>query len=78
MPSPAIDDYLKTIYHHTEWQTERITPSQLAAELGLAPSGPQHIRDFDPVLLESREIATGRHCYGCTAGAGSGCQGAIV
>jgi DtxR family Mn-dependent transcriptional regulator len=36
--SPAIDDYLKTIYHHTEWQTDRITPSQLAAELGLAPS----------------------------------------
>jgi DtxR family Mn-dependent transcriptional regulator len=36
--SPAIDDYLKTIYHHTEWQDDRITPSQLAAELGLAPS----------------------------------------
>jgi DtxR family Mn-dependent transcriptional regulator len=36
--SPAVDDYLKTIYHHTEWQTARITPSQLAAELGLAPS----------------------------------------
>jgi len=36
--SPAIDDYLKTIYHHTEWQTEPITPSQLAGELGLAPS----------------------------------------
>lgn len=38
MASPAVDDYLKTIYHHTEWQSERITPSQLAAELGLAPS----------------------------------------
>jgi DtxR family Mn-dependent transcriptional regulator len=38
VPSPAIDDYLKTIYHYTEWQTERITPSQLAGELGLAPS----------------------------------------
>ncbi|MGA7148240.1 MAG: metal-dependent transcriptional regulator [Microbacterium sp.] len=38
MASPAIDDYLKTIYHHTEWQTEPITPSQLAGELGLAPS----------------------------------------
>ncbi|ALJ21816.1 metal-dependent transcriptional regulator [Microbacterium sp. No. 7] len=38
MPSPAIDDYLKTIYHHTEWQTAPITPSQLAGELGLAPS----------------------------------------
>jgi len=36
--SVAIDDYLKTIYHHTEWQDERITPSQLAIELGLAPS----------------------------------------
>jgi DtxR family transcriptional regulator, Mn-dependent transcriptional regulator len=36
--SPAIDDYLKTIYQHTEWQDERITPSQLALELGLAPS----------------------------------------
>lgn len=38
MASPAVDDYLKTIYHHTEWQTDRITPSQLAGELGLAPS----------------------------------------
>ncbi len=38
MPSPAIDDYLKTIYHHTEWQDDRITPSLLAAVLGLAPS----------------------------------------
>ncbi|WP_308492080.1 metal-dependent transcriptional regulator [Microbacterium terrisoli] len=36
--SPAADDYLKTIYHHTEWQDRRITPSQLAAVLGLAPS----------------------------------------
>lgn len=38
MASPAVDDYLKTIYHHTEWQSEHITPSQLAVELGLAPS----------------------------------------
>jgi DtxR family Mn-dependent transcriptional regulator len=36
--SPAVDDYLKTIYHHTEWQDARITPSQLATVLGLAPS----------------------------------------
>ncbi|MCX6502900.1 MAG: metal-dependent transcriptional regulator [Microbacterium sp.] len=39
MPTSAVvDDYLKSIYHHTEWQDERITPSQLATELGLAPS----------------------------------------
>ncbi|MBD7957543.1 metal-dependent transcriptional regulator [Microbacterium sp. Sa4CUA7] len=34
----AVDDYLKTIYHHTEWQAEPVTPSRLASELGLAPS----------------------------------------
>ena len=38
MPSATIDDYLKTIYHHTEWQDDAITPSQLAVVLGLAPS----------------------------------------
>ncbi|GAA3638688.1 manganese-binding transcriptional regulator MntR [Microbacterium awajiense] len=38
MASPAVDDYLKAIYAHTEWQDERITPSQLAGELGLVPS----------------------------------------
>ncbi|WP_396641073.1 metal-dependent transcriptional regulator [Microbacterium sp.] len=37
-PSAVVDDYLKAIYHHTEWQDRQITPSQLAGELGLAPS----------------------------------------
>ncbi len=32
------DDYLKAIYHHTEWQDSPITPSQLAGVLSLAPS----------------------------------------
>ena len=36
--SIAVDDYLKVIYSHTEWQSEPITPSQLAVRLGLAPS----------------------------------------
>ena len=34
--------------------------------------------DIDPELLEDREIMTGDHCFGCTAGAGSTCGGAIV
>lgn len=38
---------------------------------------PAHVRDFDPERLARRRIVTGRHCYGCTAGAGSGCGGAI-
>jgi radical SAM/Cys-rich protein len=37
-----------------------------------------HIRDFDPARLAARNIATARHCYGCTAGAGSSCGGAIA
>jgi DtxR family transcriptional regulator, Mn-dependent transcriptional regulator len=35
---PVIEDYLKTIYAHTEWQADAITPSALALRLGLAPS----------------------------------------
>ena len=30
-----------------------------------------HIRDFDPAAWQARRIRTGRHCFGCTAGAGS-------
>ena len=46
-------------------------------ELGLV-EGPRHIRDFDAFLLAHRRIATGTHCLGCTAGAGSSCGGAVV
>ncbi|MBI1312019.1 radical SAM/Cys-rich domain protein [bacterium] len=45
--------------------------------LGLTPGLPQHIAKFDAASLKQRRIVSGRHCYGCTAGAGSGCQGAI-
>ena len=38
---------------------------------------PRHIRDFDPAQLDTRRILIGNHCYGCTAGAGSSCGGAI-
>lgn len=38
---------------------------------------PQHIRDFDAFLLARREIRTGPHCFGCTAGSGSSCGGAL-
>lgn len=36
--SSTIEDYLKTIYSHTEWQDVPITGSQLAARLGVVPS----------------------------------------
>lgn len=34
----AAEDYVKVIYAHTEWQPDPITPSVLAARLGLAAS----------------------------------------
>jgi len=39
---------------------------------------PRHLRDFDAFLLARREIRTGAHCFGCTAGSGSSCGGALV
>jgi radical SAM/Cys-rich protein len=39
---------------------------------------PIFLWDVDPDSLDNREIMTGDHCFGCTAGAGSSCGGAIV
>jgi radical SAM/Cys-rich protein len=35
------------------------------------------IFNLDPAQLEGFSIATGEHCFGCTAGCGSSCQGAL-
>lgn len=39
---------------------------------------PLFLWDVDPKTIADREITTGEHCFGCTAGAGSSCSGAIV
>jgi radical SAM/Cys-rich protein len=36
------------------------------------------VADQGLATLEHRPIAVGFHCYGCTASAGSGCQGSVV
>ena len=46
-------------------------------DLALGEGLPRHIGAFDPAALASRPIAVGRHCFGCTAGAGSSCGGSI-
>ncbi|QDT98477.1 arsenosugar biosynthesis radical SAM (seleno)protein ArsS [Gimesia aquarii] len=45
--------------------------------LPVSVSTRRHIRDFLYHELSEREIVTNQHCYGCTAGAGSSCGGAI-
>jgi len=39
---------------------------------------PSNIKAFDITRLCKRQIVTGIHCYGCTAGGGSSCGGAVV
>jgi len=38
----------------------------------------QHISDYNEALLNDRKIIISQHCYGCTAGAGSSCQGSVA
>jgi radical SAM/Cys-rich protein len=38
----------------------------------------KHIAHFDAYALASRNIVVNQHCYGCTAGAGSSCGGAVA
>ena len=47
-------------------------------ELPVAAELPQTLENFDPVLFSGRRISTGSHCFGCTAGAGSSCGGAVT
>lgn len=47
--------------------------------LGLKVASPvKHISDYQEDLLQDRNILISQHCYGCTAGAGSSCQGTVA
>lgn len=37
-----------------------------------------HISAYNEKLLQNRNIIVNQHCYGCTAGAGSSCQGVVA
>ncbi|MBA6156151.1 arsenosugar biosynthesis radical SAM protein ArsS [Tenacibaculum sp. S7007] len=38
----------------------------------------KHISDYNEELLQNRNIIINQHCYGCTSGAGSSCQGTVA
>jgi len=40
--------------------------------------GNSHIENLDQATVVGRAIRTGEHCFGCTAGAGSSCSGALI
>jgi radical SAM/Cys-rich protein len=41
-------------------------------------SSVQHISKFNKEALSDRTICVSQHCYGCTAGSGSSCQGTVT
>ena len=38
----------------------------------------KHISAYNEDILNDRNITISQHCYGCTAGAGSSCQGTVA
>ncbi|HYE59212.1 MAG TPA: arsenosugar biosynthesis radical SAM (seleno)protein ArsS [Rhodothermales bacterium] len=51
---------------------------QLDLEMTFEDGRPMTIFDFEVGRWQAHRIRTGRHCFGCTAGAGSGCGGSIA
>jgi len=47
-------------------------------EMPLAAGQPRTIFEWNESLLKNREIVIGNHCFGCTAGQGSSCGGAVA
>ena len=47
-------------------------------DLGVEPALAQTVEGFDPAAFAGRRVVTGPHCFGCTAGAGSSCGGALT
>jgi radical SAM/Cys-rich protein len=45
---------------------------------GNGGSAPLFLWDVDPDKIDNRPIMTGNHCFGCTAGTGSSCGGALI
>ena len=50
----------------------------LALGMNVNHGTPRHVDAFNPDALKNRKIVTGPHCFGCTAGAGSSCSGALT
>jgi radical SAM/Cys-rich protein len=50
----------------------------LALDLSMNHGAPDHINRWDLESIKTRRIVTGDHCFGCTAGCGSSCGGALA
>ncbi len=74
LPGLMCRNLLSVAYDGSLWDCDFNQQLELAP-----PSGPLdlwQVEDFRE--LTGNSIATGHHCFGCTAGVGSGCGGALV
>ena len=75
----TIDGLMCRSQIHVSWDgTLHDCDFNYAVGLPTDKSTPRHVRDFDRSALLHRRIVTGEHCFGCTAGQGSSCGGALV
>ncbi len=61
------------IVYDCDFNLARGLPARLPSKSRKLP----FIADYDPGSDARRDIVTGEHCFGCTAGAGSSCGGAL-
>ncbi len=47
-------------------------------DLKVGCSGSDHLSNYSSSAISQREIILNQHCYGCTAGSGSSCGGAVA
>jgi radical SAM/Cys-rich protein len=49
----------------------------IALGLPVVEEVPKDVKDFSASVHKKRKVRTGNHCYGCAAGTGSSCSGAL-
>jgi radical SAM/Cys-rich protein len=78
--NPATVDGLMCRHQlHVAWDgTMYDCDFNFALRLPVSGETPRNIHDLDLRSFAARAVATGEHCFGCTAGAGSSCGGALA
>jgi radical SAM/Cys-rich protein len=67
-----------TVYDCDFNQMIQLPTNGPAGDEAFVESSGRKIWEYEPCDLIGRSVRTGTHCFGCTAGAGSSCTGAIA
>lgn len=79
LSAEPFNDFDQWVRNQQGSDLDGLTLEAVQVNIGLPVNGSvRHIRDFDPARYRRRRIATGEHCFGCTAGCGSSCTDALA